>query len=708
MKRKILCLVCALTLCLTLLAGCSGKVLYKLSYYDEMDPDRGYNENLFYENDMEAACADPTVIYIDDETDEENYGWFYMYPTSDSDFGCHGFSAYRSKDMETWEYVGPVFDPEIESWSHYSCWAPECIYDPVTKKYYLFFSAEDYNNPDGLLFENNEEKIEYRARQSEVRAIADEAESKEAAVAALFADIDEMQVFFDAVTPGEEASDGKTYSEDDKKEALQIIDNLNREQENIDTLISDAENVLIKVKTIQIDTMYNSRDFGIGVAVSDKPNGPFTQYTNIPGQPGYSESNRTLDVDLPFISNEDIWYWLKEYKSEYYVGPAGSTDPGQMTASEPLTTMIDVHPFVDPKTGDKYLYLVRDMQGGGGSFAFAIKMGEKWTDDPKWETTTRLTRTGYYTVDDMSPSNKSDDLVEGITNEGPYMYYNAENDKYYLTVSVNGYTSRAYSVIQAIGDSPMGPFRKLTQAEGGRITACEVHWDHISGPGHHSFCTYNGQLYIIYHAHYDRIAGGSQRGSCVDPIVWIKNGEGETIMHCNGPTYSYQPKIGPEMEYSNIAGRAKIEATNVADGSSANLLTDGVIRFYSWDDFISEFTTGKKKKTEITLTYDDYVTVRALMIYNSYDYEYHFDSVDRIEMDFVKTVNGADVEGTAYIDDLQFDTARYINTDIEGEEFMRPGGAAIAEFDELKVKEIRITFNSDKPIAISEIFVLGK
>lgn len=162
------------------------------------------------------------------------------------------------------------------------------------------------------------------------------------------------------------------------------------------------------------------------------------------------------------------------------------------------------------------------------------------------------------------------------------------------------------------------------------------------------------------------------------------------------------------MEYVNIAGKAAIEATNIADGSSADLLTDGVIKFYSWDEFINEFTTGKKKKTEITLTYDDYVAVRALMIYNSYDYEYHFESVDRIEMDFVKTVNGVDVEGTAYIDDLRFDTARYINTAVEGEEFMRPGGAAIAEFDELKVKEIRITFNSDRPIAISEIYVLGK
>lgn len=404
-----------------------------------------------------------------------------------------------------------------------------------------------------------------------------------------------------------------------------------------------------------------------------------------------------------------MWYWLKEHKSEYYTAPAGEeSNPGQMTAGEPITTMVDVHPFLDPKTGEKYLYFVRDLQGGGGSFACVVKMGEKWTDDPIWETTTRLTRTGYYTVDDLSPSNKSDDLVEGKTNEGPYVYYNAEVDKYYLTVSVNVYTSRAYSVIQAIGDSPMGPFTKIPQADGGRVTACEVHWDHISGPGHHSFCTYNGQLYIIYHAHYDRIAGGGQRGSCVDPVVWVQNDKGQTVMHCNGPTNSYQPKIGPDMEYKNIAGQAKVKATNVAEGSSANLLTDGVIKIFSWDEFLDEFTTDKKGKTTITLTFDDYVTVRALMVYNSYDYNYHWESIDRVEMDFTRTVNGSTVTGTAYIDDLKYDVEKYINKEVEGEEFMRPGGAAIAEFDELKVKEIRLTFNADAPIAISEIYVLGK
>lgn len=709
MKKKVLSIACALVLCLTLFAGCSSASMYKLSYYDEMDPDRGYNENLFYENDMEAACADPTVIYIDDETDEENYGWFYMYPTSDSDFGCHGFSAYRSKDMKSWQYVGPIFEPEVESWAHNSCWAPECIYDKDTGKYYLFFSAEDYNNPDGKLFENNEDKNFYRAKEAEVKALTEKAANTAAAIEILYGKIDELTEVYQSLTPGDIAPNGEKYTQENITDGINAINNLNRDEENEDIKKADAEALVLNLYTININIMSNSMDFSLGVAVSDSPAGPFVQYTNVPGEPGYDADNRTLTVDLPFLSNEDMWYWLKEHKSEYYTAPAGEeSNPGQMTAGEPITTMIDVHPFLDPKTGEKYLYFVRDLQGGGGSFACVVKMGEKWTDDPIWETTTRLTRTGYYTVDDLSPSNKSDDLVEGRTNEGPYVYYNAEVDKYYLTVSVNAYTSRAYSVIQAIGDSPMGPFTKIPQADGGRVTACEVHWDHISGPGHHSFCTYNGQLYIIYHAHYDRIAGGGQRGSCVDPVVWAQNDKGQTVMHCNGPTNSYQPKIGPDMEYKNIAGQAKVKATNVAEGSSANLLTDGVIKIFSWDEFLDEFTTDKKGKTTITLTFDDYVTVRALMVYNSYDYNYHWESIDRVEMDFTRTVNGSTVTGTAYIDDLKYDVEKYINKEVEGEEFMRPGGAAIAEFDELKVKEIRLTFNADAPIAISEIYVLGK
>lgn len=720
MRKKTLCALLVVCLSVSLFVGCNNSTMYELSYYDEMNTAKGYDENLFYENDMEAACADPTAIYITDKNDPD-YGWFYMYPTSDSDFGCHGFSAYKSRDLKSWQYVGPVFDPKEESWSHFSCWAPECIYDAETGKYYLFYSSTDYYNAlstpgrannDGYTFINNDEKKYYRGIEADIDAIVgDNKKTTKEKINVLDSAIDELKKFYEGVTADVEASNGRTYTQGQITDALNQIANLDKTVTDESQRLNDARTCLLKAKTVDVQKMFTSQDFGIGVAVSDSPRGPFTQYTNVKDEEGYDENNREITIDLPFLASEDVYYWLHDHRSEWYKGPdTPEQNPGQMTNVESCAPMIDVHPFVDPVSGDKYLYMVRDPNGGGPGFIFVMKMGKKWTDDPKWDTATRLTRFGYYTTDDLSSSNKSSDLIEGtIINEGPYVYYNKDSNKYYLTLSVNSYNKRSYSVVQAIGDSPLGPFRKLSRAEGGTVVATDFDWDHVSGPGHHSFVTFNDNLYIVYHAHYKRVTGGDQRGSCVDEVVWTKNAQGETIMHCNGPTYSYQPKIGPDAEYKNIATQAKITATNVAEDSDVSLLNDRLIRFFTWDEYLKEFTTGSKKETKITLTFDDYVATRALMVYNSWDYSFHWEKIDRVEMDFVKTVDGKEVTGTAYIDNLKFDTERHIgyNSD-EQYNFMRPGGAAIAEYDELKVKEIRLTFKHDAPIAISEIYVLGK
>lgn len=720
MRKKTLCVLLVVCLSVSLFVGCNNSTMYELSYYDEMNTAKGYDENLFYENDMEAACADPTAIYITDKNDPD-YGWFYMYPTSDSDFGCHGFSAYKSRDLKSWQYVGPVFDPKEESWSHFSCWAPECIYDAETGKYYLFYSSTDYYNAlstpgrannDGYTFINNDEKKYYRGIEADIDAIVgDNKKTTKEKINVLDSAIDELKKFYEGVTADVEASNGRTYTQGQITDALNQIANLDKTVTDESQRLNDARTCLLKAKTVDVQKMFTSQDFGIGVAVSDSPRGPFTQYTNVKDEEGYDENNREITIDLPFLASEDVYYWLHDHRSEWYKGPdTPEQNPGQMTNVESCAPMIDVHPFVDPVSGEKYLYMVRDPNGGGPGFIFVMKMGKKWTDDPKWDTATRLTRFGYYTTDDLSSSNKSSDLIEGtIINEGPYVYYNKDSNKYYLTLSVNSYNKRSYSVVQAIGDSPLGPFRKLSRAEGGTVVATDFDWDHVSGPGHHSFVTFNDNLYIVYHAHYKRVTGGDQRGSCVDEVVWTKNAQGETIMHCNGPTYSYQPKIGPDAEYKNIATQAKITATNVAEDSDVSLLNDRLIRFFTWDEYLKEFTTGSKKETKITLTFDDYVATRALMVYNSWDYSFHWEKIDRVEMDFVKTVDGKEVTGTAYIDNLKFDTERHIgyNSD-EQYNFMRPGGAAIAEYDELKVKEIRLTFKHDAPIAISEIYVLGK
>ena len=653
---------------------------YALPYYDQ-SADDVYNDDLYYKNEMKAACADPTVIYIDDESDPD-YGWFFMYPTSDSDFGCHGYSTYRSKDMETWEYVGPVFEPAAASWSHDNMWAPEVIRDADDGKYYLFYSAKDGSRTDGKYFDNLAEKNEYHAIEKTVNGYD---------YAAATAAMDEEAVKFSTDNAFEGYTDAQKNSVEkqitnyaSRKTAAENGNASDSEKQTM--ILGYAREALIAIRAVKIHLTRANNPYSIGIAISDSPRGPFKQYVNEEGTEAYNGNARTLSVGTPFISHEDV-----------YVGAAGKA--GYHAVFIP----IDVHPYVDPATGKKYIYFANTYMGNN---IYGVEAGEKWTDDPKWETLTYLARTGYQTVN----GNKRTDYTDENINEGPYMYYDAETATYYLTFSINGYPNKVYGVAQAIGKSPLGPFTKINRADGGLILSSQPEWDHASGTGHHSFVRYDGKLYIAYHAHYNRQYGGSgQRGSCVDEVRFYTRPDGQKLLHANGPTYALMPKIGPDAEYKNIADSAKVTATGGDDETDVKYLNDGLIAFNTFNDFIGRFTT--KKSATITLDFGDYRAIRSVMIFNSNELDTMFETVSRIEFDFVKTdANGKEVTGTAYIAGLKFDKDKfttYWDPD-ENENVARPGGSVAVEFDEIRVKTIRITIPSDKPVCISEIYVLGK
>ena len=93
--KKAIKVIAALLAVLTL-SGC-GQAVTQLDFYDEIGD--GYNPTLFYQNQIRDFGADPGVLYITDENDPENQGWFYLYPTSDYDAGTYGIVAHRSKDL---------------------------------------------------------------------------------------------------------------------------------------------------------------------------------------------------------------------------------------------------------------------------------------------------------------------------------------------------------------------------------------------------------------------------------------------------------------------------------------------------------------------------------------------------------------------------------------------------------------------------------
>ena len=417
------------------------------------------------------------------------------------------------------------------------------------------------------------------------------------------------------------------------------------------------------------------------IATSENPYGPFVQYA----PPGGSIADST------FLDPIEAARAVKERGDDYCY------------LDDDFFDIIDFHPFV-ASDGTKYLYMVTNNADQASIYGCEL-LNNDWRT-PDLSTLVELVAPRYYTIADRN-SRSSDTVIyeEGSSiNEGPFVL--EHEGKYYLTFSVYGCTDKRYSVAQAVADDPLGPYTKLDYEDGGIILSADGGtWDFVSGTGHHCFVQAGDELIIFYHQHLDRLNGNSQRAFSFDRAVWAENADGLPVLYCNGPTWSIQPQLHINTEYRNIAPDATVTAENSAEGGTAEnvgALTDGLLSLYSFIDYVPEFSASAGQ-TVITLAFGDWRTVRAVMVYNSKNFDTAFGSVARIEFDFLRPDNGE--TGTACIDSLGFDWNFYFD---RNNQTMRPGGSATAEFDELQVKEIRITLASQAAVNVSEIVVLGK
>lgn len=472
------------------------------------------------------------------------------------------------------------------------------------------------------------------------------------------------------------------------------------------------------------------------VAVSDSFRGPFELidfadgYSYTDGTPMKDKtSNVTEKAASAPITDESITdngmgyaYFLRysifdPYKIWQAILNSKDENIKEIADFEPtkLLRSIDYHPFVD-KNGDKYLYFTCNKDGkfseNNNTFVMGIKM-KSWTE-PDYSTLSRLTRYGYYEVDG---SEKSTYEITAI-NEGAWM--TEHNGKYYLTLSINGYTTTNYKVIQAVSDSPLGPFRKLTEDEGGVLLGADS-IENVSGPGHHALVEVNNELYIVYHMHIDPSLGGSARYVAMNKVEWVKIKDKDNkdleVMYTNGPTVdSLQPLPEFGSGYKNIAPSAKVTVKNLNKESKASYLNDKIIPISTGNNagFTNKYIKSAvfDKKDTITLSFDDYKKVKSIMIYNSEWVEDAFYEVKSVEFDCIK--DGKKIR--KHIDNLKF------NWDMNSNQKLSMCmGAAIAEFEEIEVKEIRITVEpattKQIPIhstehksrfAVGEIVVLGK
>lgn len=101
--------------------------------------------------------------------------------------------------------------------------------------------------------------------------------------------------------------------------------------------------------------------------------------------------------------------------------------------------------------------------------------------------------------------------------EGPFMFI--RNGKYYFMWSEGGWTGPDYSVAYAIGDSPMGPWKRIDKILQQDSTIAR-------GAGHHSVINVPGtdRWYIVYHRRPITETAANNRETCIEELHFDDKG----------------------------------------------------------------------------------------------------------------------------------------------------------------------------------------
>jgi beta-xylosidase len=646
------------SICGVTFSGCSENVtVTELSYYhgeqtDEIMGKPLYNKDLFYRNDYNYESPDPFIF-----DDTERSGYYYIYSTTGRLY------TKRSKDLVTWEAIGQTLSfyqnraTELagtitKKVAYESLWAPEVVYDDDTELYYAFFSAKPQNLNDVVIGQGVQPYF------------------------------NEQQAMFPIYVASSTSPEGP----------FELVNF--RDQAAIDGGYYHVYNT----ESGRTETTEGT--------------------TEVLDSEGYVFAYPYFFAEYSYFNPQDLRYYMEQ---TIYSG-IGSSPCEDNPFGCGMGQTIDAHHFVDDN-GDKYLYWVTQAKDGLSNRVLGVKMAEdengksSWLK-PDWSTVKLLSVCTFYTVEDYLLSLQGETVAKVpyenvMCNEGPSVL--KHNGKYYLTLSSGGWSNGTYSLVQAVADSPLGPFRKLTPAENGQFLSPDAggHQEALGG-GHHSFVSCGDKLFIGYHKYKDYNNPKAGRHFCVDEMKWVtikdKDGKDLDVLYTNGATVTEQPLlIG---EYKNIANEATITLNkgNLISGSSESYLNDDLLSIYQ--NVNREFIENYIKETEISktttfeLSFDTARTVKAIMVYNSKNSEKIFTNISVI--DFVCDVEG--VEKTYRISNLKFDTERYADFDGVYYTNVVRGAAAYAEFNELNVKKIKITVDVPKnqTVGISEIRVLGK
>ena len=683
--KKIISLSLSLCLLIPIFSSCSKEENgFQLQHFNGMNVDE-YDTDLLWRNTSEIindGGGDGDVLWVSEEDDPVNGGWFYMYSTYAGNIPStedgktptpeNGPAAYyghvltsRSRDMVDWEMCGAVdgcysLKMPVDSWALTNYYAPECIYDARSGKYFLYFTA--------VSKQNNGDLRELGARYS------DSSES--------------MNRFYMGVAmsnspcgPFELVTSESLYGD-----ALQpnpngyVLNHINP------TIMVDEE----------CDELFYTEEFKAAEDFEERDE----IFSVIDAHPFFDENGELYLYFCRHMSNKNpgghnIW----GVKMQDMVTPDWTTLTclfrGTYASNFTDTVMLGNK---DATIGKKF---VRTEYAGQGEVDpnYPRHLGRSWKS--------------YTTYADGTESTDGQNEFNLI--EAPNMITTKDKDgktvyvMSYAPIGVDNVTGD-YDMKAAYAYSPLGPFIKPNPDQGATILGVDASVnDFMSNLGHASFVEVGDEVWI---AHWQRQTpfGGLDQGrlyalsSC--SFQYIES-TGIYMPIANGPTTSLQAKTSISTGYKNVALNAKISATNVKS-SSTKYLNDGMwVTRGVWAD--REFRADKS--TEITITFDKPTDIRGVLIYNSYSTDNAFKNISKIKFNLAETPTWHTGEETScYIRNLPYNVDAYMT----GKEKLQPGSAAVATFNEIKVNSITITvsegdlYKGKGELRISEIVVLGK
>lgn len=244
-------------------------------------------------------------------------------------------------------------------------------------------------------------------------------------------------------------------------------------------------------------------NFRIGVAVADKPTGPFKELYK---QPVFDPGYPVIDADVYFDDATGKVYLY--YSRCCYKHPVKS-EVADWARKEKIFNEIE----------ESWVYGVEmkpDFSGVIGTPALLLQPPSKMTDkQSEWES--------------RSVTEKE---VNRRWTEGSFIF--KHDSTFYIMYSANFYGGKNYAVGYATSKSPLGPFVKA--ANNPVLQKNTDKGGDVTGTGHNMVLkTANGDMYCVYHGRTNKT--GDQRVVFIDKMEITSDG----ILQVHGPTTTPQP-----------------------------------------------------------------------------------------------------------------------------------------------------------------------